>query len=626
MKKNIYTLALGLFALGLAAQNQPNKPKLPEETKNKMLNASLHDHLTPVNPPSEFLQHTNPTVTANGENFGLTEEVIGRTVYDLQTNHTMQHRIVNYGNGKISAIWTYGRSEPSFPERGMAYNHKENGTWINSADMNSINRVETERSGFGNIDFLSSNKEVIISHQTDGPTLGTSINSAVGNQTWKFDQLPSGKLLWPKARVGGLDGKSIHVISTTEPTGGDFEGEIFEGMNGALVYNRSVNEGQTWDKINFLIPGIDSTIYNGFGGDAYQIDVRGNVIAIVYGDFGQNTALLKSTDNGETWTKTLIIDFPFDKYVDQLTDINNDGVADTISTSDGTLSVLIDNNNVCHVWFGNMRIFNSTPGDGSFSYFPATSGIMYWNENFQENQSPRLIADLVDHDDDDFLNIVLGPPGVITYQVSLTAMPTSGIDAQGNIYVAYMAPREDYELNGITYRHIYAIKSTDGGNTWTDPVDITPFDEFTEYVYPSMARVVDDFVHIVYQRDFEPGIAAAAANATHPYGDNDIVYQAVPAALNVGIKTINEPVRNAIVFPNPARENISLMFDADAPQDANISIVNLLGQQVMEMRNMNIKKGENQITLNINNITPGIYFINIMNNKGILMSSKFVKN
>jgi hypothetical protein len=626
MKKNIYTLALGLFALGLAAQNQPNKPKLPEEAKNKMLNISLNDHLIKDELPSEFLLQTNPTVTANGENFGLTEEVIGRTVYDLQTNNSMHHRIINYGNGKVSAIWTYGRSEPSFPERGMAYNHKENGTWINSAEMGSINRVETERSGFGNIDFLNSDREVIISHQTGQTSLATSINAGVGNQTWSFNKLPSGKLLWPKARVGGLDGKSIHVISTTEPTGGDFTGELFEGMNGALVYNRSLDEGQTWDKINVLLPGIDSSIYNGFGGDAYHIDVRGDVVAIVYGNFSHNTALLKSTDNGNTWTKTLIIDFPFDKFVDQLTDITGNGIADTISTCDGSLSVLIDNNNVCHVWFGNMRILNTTPGDGNYSYFPATSGIMYWNENFQQNQSPRLIADLVDHDGDNFLNIVLGTPGTITYQVSLTAMPTSGIDNNGNLYVVYMALRENYELNGITYRHIYAIKSTDGGNTWTEPVDITPFDEFTEYVYPSMARKVDDFVHIVYQRDFEPGIAAAAANATHPYGDNDIVYQAVPVALNVGIKTISEPVRNAAIFPNPARENITLMFDADVRQDANISIVNLLGQQVMEMRNMNIKAGENQITLNTNNITPGIYFINIMNNKGILMSSKFVKN
>lgn len=616
------------FAFGFQLYSQ-STVNLPTEVKNRTQEVLKSNAQQSELIPEESTQIINPVLPVSSHNRGLTEEVIGKTIYDLQTNNSIMRRIVNIGDGKISAIWCFGNSSPSFPERGMAYNHRENGSWINNPEyvqnIANIQRVESDRSGFGNLHLLNSGREVIISHQTTVTSLATTINSTVGGQTWNFNVMPSGDLYWPKSGVGGLDGKSIHVIAITEPTA--FAGQIYEGMDGALVYNRSLNEGQTWDKIRVLVPGIDSTLYTGFSGDAYNLDVRGNVVAFVIGDLRHNTALFKSTDNGETWSKTIVLPFPFDAYPDTIiTDINGDGIADEIPCADGTLSVLIDNNDVCHVWFGNMRMIDNTPGDGAVSYFPGTSGVMYWNENFPEGELPRLIADLVDDDGNGEVTIGLGPAGTpAPYQMGLTSIPSAGIDSQGNIYVSYMAVKDNLNLNGISYRHVYIIKSEDGGNTWSEPLDVTPFDDFTEYSYPSMARSVDDFIHLVYQRDELPGIASAPNAATHDFTENDIVYLAVPKDLDVSIQSIKHEKQNVALFPNPVNDFINIKFNADANQLTQIEIYNLIGQSVKTFSNIALIKGENLLQFNLQDLNQGIYFVNFTSLDGKRFSAKIIK-
>jgi hypothetical protein len=604
--------------------------KIPAHVRSSTDRIGFNNYHNEVEFPTELLQITNPTVAAGNENFGLTEEVIGRTVYDLQTNNSIMHRIVNLGGGNISAIWTYGRVSPSFPERGMAYNHKTNGAWINNPDyasnISSITRVESERSGFGNIDVMNSGREVIVSHQTGVTSTATSINSAAGNQNWNFNIMPSGDILWPKARVGGPDGKSIHVIAVTEPTGGNFSGQPFEGMNAALTYNRSLDEGATWDKFRMLIPGIDSTLYAGFSGDAYNIDVQGNNVSVVIGDLRHNVSLFKSTDIGETWTKTIILPFPFDAYTDGLTDIDGDGVADEIPCADGTLSTLIDNNGKCHVWFGNMRMTNATPGQGTVSYFPGTSGIMYWNESFAIGEAPRMIADLIDDDGDGIINVSWAPQGEsASYQMGFTSIPSSGIDADGNIYVAYMAAKDNLILNARSYRHIYIIRSTDGGNTWTEPLDVTPFDDFTEYAYPSIARLVDDNIHLVYQRDDLPGIAAAAGAAAHDFSDNFIVYQAIPRELNLSVNNITRKELNVNAFPNPANSFVQLAFNLEKPVSGKLRVFNTLGQSVLTDNFNSLVAGEQLVQLDLSGLSNGLYIVNMQMNDGSTLTSRFIK-
>ncbi len=95
-----------------------------------------------------------------------------------------------------------------------------------------------------------------------------------------------------------------------------------------------------------------------------------------------DSAIIKSSDNGNTWNATSFLDFPVDKYApDAGIDLDNDGLMDSLYSTDGTGALLLDDNNMAHVFYGNMLLLDADLTDGNTSYFASTNGLMYWNEN-----------------------------------------------------------------------------------------------------------------------------------------------------------------------------------------------------------------------------------------------------
>jgi hypothetical protein len=300
------------------------------------------------------------------------------------------------------------------------------------------------------------------------------------------------------------------------------------------------------------LPGIDSTIFSAMSSDNYAIDAKGNTVAIVAGETNSRVMLWKSTNNGLTWDTTQIMSFPYEPWDDsQITDLDGDGDVDSvlvngvyqiesIPCSDGSYSILIDNQNQVHVWYGAMRMSNDVVGDGSYSYYPGTSGIYYWKEGYGLD-GMTIVADLVDDDGDGVFGVstryadVGATVGPIPYGTGLTTFPSAGIDADGNLYMIYSGAKEGAFYSGDFFqpsrKHIYAVKSTNGGNTWSQPIDLVVdesagFDQLAEYAYCSMAKKVDENIHLIYQRDFFPGSAVTINDAAfHPFDlPSDIVY------------------------------------------------------------------------------------------------------
>lgn len=78
----------------------------------------------------------------------------------------------------------------------------------------------------------------------------------------------------------------------------------------------------------------------------------------------------------------MIMDFPFTKYdgTTQISDVDGDGVADTLLTTDGSYAILIDNNGMVHAFAGAMLILDDDPTT-NVGLFLSTDGSMYWNES-----------------------------------------------------------------------------------------------------------------------------------------------------------------------------------------------------------------------------------------------------
>ncbi|MFM1931524.1 MAG: hypothetical protein RL226_827 [Bacteroidota bacterium] len=698
----------------LSAQSA-KQSQVSKEVRTSSLKRAIHNHMGVSEQPVLMLNPENPTVSAAKNRNTGTETIIGQTFYDLQTNNSVNYRLENHGDGTLSASWTHSSQETGWAERGMAYHVYDGTAWTKLpgfAQVGNIQRVETARTGFGSLARVRGVGDIIVAHQTAINALQVNRNTSFPEENWIENARTEMPLIWPRMRTAGPDGKTVHIIGLTEPEGTNFAGTPFNGINGCLLYNRSTDGGQSFDKLMVQLPGVDSSIFRSFGGDAYAMDAKENTVAFVAGDLTTRVQMWKSTDNGETWTTRTVMPFPaqYEPWDDsQLTDFDGDGDVDSvmtntvyeydttfstvteyiteldsmvvdstieyvldenqeiidsffvyvyeyenvivdslvtevidqidstllsfdgyeiewINTNDGTFSILIDDNDKVHVWFGAMNMSNDVAGDETVSYYPGTDGIRYWNEDFPLDSLPAFIAFAQDDNGDEVLEVAIrfGDETTVPYGVGLTSFPSSGIDADGNLYVSYSGSKEGtdylYLGEGPSFRHIYVMKSTDGGTTWGDAVDVVAdeslgFDQFAEYAYCSMARVVDDRVHLLYQRDYTPGSAVTIDNASvHPFDiPNDIIY--LPIFKNfedVSIENVNNNIAEISLMPNPANSSTTLRFKLDNTTDTRIEIFNVLGQNVATLSTQKAAAGYHNVDLNTAEFSSGIYFVNVI--------------
>ncbi|MFN7015174.1 MAG: T9SS type A sorting domain-containing protein, partial [Bacteroidia bacterium] len=293
---------------------------------------------------------------------------------------------------------------------------------------------------------------------------------------------------------------------------------------------------------------------------------------------------------------------------------------------------LIDNNGICHVAFGVMRILKDDPNANGVSFFPATSGLAYWNETMKDvnNQPlcPNIIIDVEDRDNsgtvfDDLTNI----DQIAAYYISLTSQPSMGIDANGTLYMAYSALMEGTNNgNGQYYRNVHIMKSSDNGANWSIPLNVTN-DDFSEGVFASVAKNVGADVHLIYQRDSEPGLAVRGDQ--DPFVQNEIVYARIPVgdipstpnginipycgdAVPTGIaNNITSKVNSLQVFPNPTNGMLNISYISEVNGDVNVRLVNINGQEVMN-QSFNKANGEFFNVINMDNFAKGVYMLQVI--------------
>lgn len=463
---------------------------------------------------------------------------IGSTYYDLQTNFAMPHRIALHANGAVSATWTTANSDAAgFSTRGSGYNFRDaSGKW-NPSDSS---RVENVRTGWANIGVLSNGSVFTIGHDaTNGGFYMTKSASATSrpSTTTSILQEPPYKPIW--ARTAN-NGDVIHLICsyTDSASPGEARAPRRKGIFAPMVYSRSKDGGTTWDKKHIMLPDYDSTLTNNGGADQYSIDVKGNTVAIVNADLLQGVIAWKSTDGGDNWQRIIVDTFKYAPWTGKVE------MLDTPFTNDGTVDVIIDNNNKLHVFFGLGRVLDTDTTDESYSFYPGTQGMMHWSE---ATDKTSLIAsgNQFDRDEDGFNSLEQAtysgltsgnvPSGMSTVarlgSTSALRQPSTAMDANGNLYCLFSVPIEqDISDLGANFRDIGVVYSTDGGATWSLPQNVTQVlgreDDFA-----STCRVANGFLHMTWQQDEIAGTNLqnnSGAFGNHPVVLNLINYQAIP--------------------------------------------------------------------------------------------------
>jgi hypothetical protein len=642
MKHSFYaivTAAALVTSGGLFAQSKLiGKPSAA--LKNVKVKRPLHNHLRNLELPFYPIQPSNPTVASTSNRSFGPEVRIGQTLYDLQTNNSVNYRLENFGDGTLSALWTFSNQATAWSDRGMAYQQFDGTAWTKLPDYNdgaNIFRIEDARTGFGSLARVSNVGDIVVSHQTAIDALQINRNTSIdpAGENWISTANTDMPLVWPRMRTGGPDGKTVHIIGVTPPTA--LGGTVYNGVDGCLTYNRSTDGGSTFDKLMIQLPEGDSTVFNSFGGDSYAMDVKGSTIAIVAGDNTSRVNMWKSTDNGETWTSRTVLPFQYEPWTDSvLTDFNNDGLVDSflvdgvyelerVETNDGSFAIIIDNNDNAHVFYGLGYMSNDAIADAQTSYYPGTNGIMYWNETFATDSLPQLIGGAIEADGDTNtfdVSIYFGGGNTVPYGAGMAGFPSAGIDAHGTLYLSYAAYREGadyiYLGTGPSYKHIYLQRSTDGGATWTDPTDVVGdelagFDQFAEYQYCAMARNVDNNIHILYQRDYTPGSAVTIDDAAiHPQDiPNDIIYMSIDKNYPVSTNDVKSEIQGLALMPNPSNESATLKFELNNNETVSINVVNMLGQRVLNLNSAKAAAGQHSVSLNTNELPSGIYLVNV---------------
>jgi len=635
MKKQVlFGVALGLGSFAFAQTTTLNNGVTPPKVKPALATkAELYkkNQLPGAEPAPSFSGLVSSLRPATPAQRAYTTTAIGTTGYQLQTNASICNRLINNPDGTLSATWTFSTQQASWTDRGTGYNYFNGSSWGPAPTA----KIENVRTGFTNIGVTATGAEVVVSHEASD--LHISKRPVKGTGPWSDAAFLGSPDVWARLAVGGANGMTLHVISQTTGVGG----APFMGQDGALAYSRSLDGGITWDKLHTVIPEIDASSYLGFGGDSYSIDAKGDTIAIVAGGFDVDVVLIKSVDNGATWTKTIVNYFPIPLFDEptMLSDVDGDGTADTLETNDASVHVMLDNQGMAHVWFGRMRMLNDDLGDGGVSYFPGTDGLMYWNETMGASSAsvntPVMIAAAADIDGDGVLNVTEWG----TYQVSLSSMPSSGIDAAGNIYVSYCSIYEgNAELgapgDGKSYRHTYVMRSEDGGATWCTPQDVTDppgpsQQDYVEGVYGAMAKRVDGFVHLIVQTDNAVGHGVTASTPDPQSGDATINYIKVPVAdlacVPTGISANAAAMSSMELYPNPAAASTNLAFTVANKGKVSIRVFNVTGQMVAELANQEYAAGKHNMQINLEKFNAGIYIINMISADGTATQKLIVK-
>jgi hypothetical protein len=352
----------------------------------------------PVGPDAKSFEPSGKTQKANiktKKSKSYEYVTLAETYYDLQTNSSPGRRVILHDDGTISAVWTMsGDDNSGWPNRGSGYNHYNGSDWMTGV----TERIEsTARTGWPSI-FRIGNEEGIMAHESNTGGFVLSKNGSIGGSTWT-----SSSPLLDDVSVPGVNRVPIwnrtvsgngylHTISNywfSEENNVPMV-EI-DGVSSPTTYSRSSDGGQTWDIEHILLPGYDSSMLLFGGGDRYAIDVKDSVVAIVVGGYFQKVLMWKSTDNGDTWTMTNVDSFPGGGVNGAI--IPND----TLFTNDGSMDVLIDDNNEVHVFYGAHYFVDADTSDGMITIYPTLNRILHWKEG---DTAPKICGGLIDMDGD----------------------------------------------------------------------------------------------------------------------------------------------------------------------------------------------------------------------------------
>lgn len=511
------------------------------------------------------------------------EEIIGNTYDDLQTWRAMQNRMYYFDDGTIGAVWNLGFNYPGFNDHGIGYNYFDGNSW----GMYPWESITSGWANFPSYTDYGENGEICVSQGQNGIYINWRENK--GNGVWQESFFSGTNLKHPLVITSGNNNTIVHLLYLIADSG--FNPTPAQPCRGFIWYARSSDGMQTWD-INQEIDGLGPDEYLGFTIGAYTwAEPKNDVLAFVAGDYLTDLLLMKSTDEGDTWQKTVVWEHPYPMF--EIFSFNSD----TFYCNDGGITVALDNESTVHVAFGISRVYSSTSQD-TIWYCPEVGAIVYWQEDMPSFSSNVNALNPYDHPDSELIkdyNLIgwiqdIDGNGQIDTLYDVSVYPTPGllimpqivISEFNEIYVIFNSITEIFNNGTMDYRHLWVRASPDKGISWGWFFDLNSdlIHIFDECVYPSaFSFIKDDKLNYIFCHDNEPGIVPGGQLV---YTENFINYSSVPASpLTIYVTAdffssatlINEG--DSIEFlnqssGNPEPNQFHWIFEGGTPNNSNV--------------------------------------------------------
>ncbi len=289
----------------------------------------------------------------------------------------------------------------------------------------------------------------------------------------------------------------------------------YPGTNMMAYWNESFGSDSQIDTVSYSAPNftVDSNIVNlvHYSLDTIWVNYLDSNNNVIQGTSNHYTILIYNdslnpytvTDTISAWEANI-----YTYTYDSLANI----IDSTYNLADSTIYLSY------YTWSNITTTPNSPSLQDTINFLDANGIATPRGRWWSDMMNDHIITAAPDLDNDGIVDGVDSTGGYSLYYASRASMPNAGLDASGNIWLSFSGYTETINNATQVYRHIYITKSEDGGITWKDPVDVTPHDAWDgmqECVFGSMNPVVDDKIRIIYQSDFEPGLAVR--------GDEDFV-------------------------------------------------------------------------------------------------------
>lgn len=574
----------------------------------------------------------NYNTSTKGVNFD--EEIIGATWFDLQSNSLLGNRITMHDDGTVGAVWTMGFEATGYLDRGTGYNYFDGTTW----GVEPTIRVEDSiRTGWPSYAAWGEQGEIIVSHDYALGHLIISKRDEKGTGEWSHDKFygPNSYMIgWPRVTTSGENNEHIHLIYITFPVANG--GQIYEGMDGALLYSRSMDGGLTWDIENVQLEGTTIDNYFYLSADEYiWAEPRVGVIAFVVADAWHDMFIMKSADNGDSWEKKMVWEHPYPFF-----DWDVTITTDTIWCCDNSADIAIDNDGVVHLVSGIGRVAHTEVGT-NYSFWPYTDGIAYWNdtrdpfENENQHRALDPYTNLVeDHSvigwmqDVDGDNEITLLEELMSYrEIGLSTMPNISVGPDNQLFVSFASTTETFDNGTYNFKHIWVRRSPDNGTTWGNFYDLNNglVHIFDECIYPVMAGSLDGNLHLIYNADAGPG---TAQDEDHDHQENSMYYVKYAVDEFTDISSNDALLNDANVsqnMPNPF--NTTSVVRVELKDDANLSldVINLMGQHVFTLDRGDVNSGTHYFTIDGADLPSGIYFYTVKANESTITRKMIVE-